>query len=155
MDVAVELERVRDLVRPVLEDVGGAFEITAPKGTVLRTEMRPEAFAAIIRALVRNSVDWMAPKRDLRVDAVVRAHADEIVVVFSDNGKGAIPAGRVAVRTDGLRSRRRRRDGPLRSRGTSPRRTGVGSACSRTVGDAARRSRLLCPVSARGRHEGA
>jgi hypothetical protein len=92
MDVAIELERMRDLVRPVLEEVGGALEITAPKGSVLRTEMRPEAFAAIICALVRNSVDWAASKRDLRVDVLVRVHMDALVLVFSDNGRGVIPA---------------------------------------------------------------
>ena len=92
MDVAVELEHVRELVRPVLEEVGGHFEIRAPKGAVLRTEMRPEAFAAIVSALVRNSIEWAASKRELRVVATVRVAGDEIVVVFSDSGKGVLPA---------------------------------------------------------------
>jgi signal transduction histidine kinase len=92
MDVAVELEHVRELVRPVLEQAGGRFDIRAPKGTVLRTEMRPEAFAAIVSALVRNSIEWAAVRRQLAITAKVRVHEDDLVVVYSDNGKGILPA---------------------------------------------------------------
>jgi len=92
MDLATELQRVRELVRPVLEEVDGRFEVRAPEGTVLRTEMRPEAFAALISALVRNSIEWAASKRELRIVASVRVSGDELVVVYSDNGRGVMPA---------------------------------------------------------------
>ncbi len=54
--------------------------------------MRPEAFAAIVSALVRNSIEWAAGKRDLRVITSVRTTDDELVVTYSDNGKGVLPA---------------------------------------------------------------
>jgi nitrogen-specific signal transduction histidine kinase len=54
--------------------------------------MRPEAFAALISALVRNSIEWAASKRELRIVASVRVSGDELVVVYSDNGRGVMPA---------------------------------------------------------------
>ena len=92
MDVAVELEHVGELIRPVLDKVGGRFEVRAPKGSVLRTEMRPEAFAAVMSAMVLNSIEWAASKRELRVTTTVRVTGDDLVVVYSDNGRGVMPA---------------------------------------------------------------
>jgi nitrogen-specific signal transduction histidine kinase len=54
--------------------------------------MRPEAFAAIISALVRNSIEWAASKRDLAIVASIRTTEDELVVTYVDNGKGVLPA---------------------------------------------------------------
>ncbi len=97
IDVAAELERVRDFVRPVLDEVGGRFEIRAPKGSVLRTDMRPEAFAAVISALVRNSIEWAAGRRELVISASVRSSGDDLLLAFSDNGRGVLPALRASL----------------------------------------------------------
>lgn len=88
LDVPTELERMRDLLQPLLAQARASFEISARKGEVLRTEMRPEAFTAVMNALVRNSLEWSVASRPLKISVVVRARGDELVMTVSDNGKG-------------------------------------------------------------------
>lgn len=88
LDVASELERVNGLLQPVLTHAGASLEISARKGEVLRTEMRPEAFTAVLNALVRNSLEWAVGSRPLKIAVAVRAKGDELIMTIADNGKG-------------------------------------------------------------------
>ena len=68
------------------------MDIQSKAGSVLRTEMRPEAFAAVINALVRNSLEWRRRAQALRLSITVRARDEELSILFSDNGKGVAPS---------------------------------------------------------------
>ena len=51
---------------------------------MLRTEMRPETFASVIKVLVRNSLEWRIAGRMLRMIAVVRESDEFQEILFSD-----------------------------------------------------------------------
>ncbi len=97
LDVATELEAVRDMLRPLLDHEDAVIDIHSGAGAVLRTEMRPEAFAAVINALVRNSLEWRARSHALRISITVRAREDELTILFSDNGKGVSSSVRATL----------------------------------------------------------
>ena len=90
LDVAAELARVRAAFQPLLDAAGATLVIDAAPGAVLRTEMRPESFAAVIAALVRNSLEWAAEARALRISVVVREQGDLLELIYSDTGKGVL-----------------------------------------------------------------
>ncbi len=52
--------------------------------------MRPEAFMAIVSALVSNSLEW-ASDRPPRISATVATDPSTVEIVFSDNGRGVLP----------------------------------------------------------------
>jgi signal transduction histidine kinase len=88
LDVRAELERLKGILAPALEAVDATLEVKATEGGVLRTEMRPETFAAIVSALVQNALDWAHDRRALRITVGVRSTPEAIEITFSDNGKG-------------------------------------------------------------------
>jgi len=92
LDLAAELDRIRDLLLPLLEQSRARLDIECEKGAVLRTEMRPESFATIVNALVRNSLEWASALRPPRLVISARQVAEGVELVFSDNGKGVAHA---------------------------------------------------------------
>lgn len=90
LDVPFELCRVRDGLRPVLEQEDAELDVQIPDGVLLRTEMRPETFASVINVLVRNSLEWRVADRRLRMLAVLRESGDAVEIQFSDNGQGVL-----------------------------------------------------------------
>jgi signal transduction histidine kinase len=91
LDLAVELERFLEVSAPLLLQRDATFEIHAPKGTVLRTEMRPELFSSIISTLVMNSLEWRHTNRPVHITATVRLDGDFLELVVQDSGKGVAP----------------------------------------------------------------
>lgn len=91
LDVPAELERLRTILAPGLDEADATMEIVATNG-VHRTEMRPETFAAMVSALVQNAIDWRDDRRSLRINAEVRSTGESVEIIFSDTGKGIIPA---------------------------------------------------------------
>jgi signal transduction histidine kinase len=91
LDVAAELERFAEISRPLLLRHDAAFEIDAPRGAVLRTEMRPELFSSVVSTLLMNALDWRHPGRPLQITATVRLHGDFLDLVIQDSGKGITP----------------------------------------------------------------
>jgi len=92
IDLTAELERASAAIQFQLEEIGGRMLIEASPGEVLRAEVRPENFAAIFHALARNSIDWARNGKPLRITAQVRNADDVVEVLFSDNGRGVLPA---------------------------------------------------------------
>jgi signal transduction histidine kinase len=89
IDLPVELERIRRSLGPLLDRAGATLEISVENSPELpRTEMRPEAFTAIIAAVVNNSIEWADPGRRLRIQAVVRITGAFVELAMSDNGAG-------------------------------------------------------------------
>jgi hypothetical protein len=97
IDVAVELERVREMLRPVLEASGVVINVSIRGARLLRVEVRPESFHHLVYILVRNSLDWLEGRRRPVVRVMTRPRGDLCELVVADNGPG-IPrhiAGRV------------------------------------------------------------
>ncbi len=88
LDVPAELSKFADLASSFLEQQNVTFEVVAPEGSVLRTEMRPEPFAAVFSALVSNSIDWSTPGRANQVTATCRLDGDFVEVSYQDTGRG-------------------------------------------------------------------
>lgn len=91
LDVAAELERFVELSTPLFHRHDARFEIDAPRGTVLRTEMRPELFSSVVSTLVMNALDWRHPGRRLEITATVRVQGDFLELIIQDSGKGIMP----------------------------------------------------------------
>jgi len=91
LDLAVELERFGNLCAPLLERHDAEFRIDAEKGTVLRSEMRPELFSAVMSSLLMNALDWREKGRRLTVAASVRVVGDRIEIAVQDSGRGVTP----------------------------------------------------------------
>ncbi len=90
LDISVELGRIREGLRPLLEQEDAELEIDVPDGVLLRTEMRPETLASIVNVLVRNSLEWRGDGRKLRMIAAIRDAGDSCEIQFSDNGQGVL-----------------------------------------------------------------
>jgi signal transduction histidine kinase len=91
LDVAGELTRFATLSRPLLEQHDATFEVKAARGAVLRTEMRPELFGAIVSSLTLNSLEWRVKNKPLTITASVKIHGEFVEVIFQDTGKGVTP----------------------------------------------------------------
>jgi signal transduction histidine kinase len=91
LDVAVELTRFAALSKPLLEQHEARFDVKATKGTVLRTEMRPELFGAVISSLLLNSLEWKAKDQPLEITASVRLDGADLEIIVQDTGKGVTP----------------------------------------------------------------
>lgn len=91
LDVAAELEKFVEISAPLLLRHDATFEIDAPKGAVLRTEMRPELFSSVVSSLLMNALDWRHDGRPLAITATVRVHGDFLEMLVQDSGKGVTP----------------------------------------------------------------
>ncbi len=91
LDVPSELHRFGELSRSLLDQHDASFEIDAPRGAVLRTEMRPELFSAVVSSLMMNALEWRHPSRELTIKATVRSRGDALEVLVQDSGRGVTP----------------------------------------------------------------
>jgi signal transduction histidine kinase len=91
LDVATELESLRKFSLPLLEDENAVLVVDAARGAVLRTEMRPELFSAVMSSLLMNALQWRHPDRALRITTQVRLAGDGLEILLSDNGRGVLP----------------------------------------------------------------
>jgi signal transduction histidine kinase len=94
IDVAVELARVRELLRPLLEATGVAMKVSVRGAKLLRVEMRVESFQHLLCILVRNALDWLQGRRRPVIRVTGRPRGDKCEVIVADNGPGI--RGRVA-----------------------------------------------------------
>ena len=90
LDVAVELRRIRDDLRPVLELEDAELDVPLTDGALLRTEMRPEMLTSLVSVLVRNSLEWRLADRPLRMIASAYGSGESLEIMFSDNGRGVL-----------------------------------------------------------------
>src|SRR5204863_4749804 len=67
LDVITELEQLRRLTQPLLDEHDGRFEIESTRGAVHRTEMRPELFAAVMSAMIATAIEWRHRTRQLTI----------------------------------------------------------------------------------------
>jgi signal transduction histidine kinase len=88
IDVAVELGRVRELLRPLLEATGVTMKVSVRGATLLRVEMRAESFQHLLCILVRNALDWLRGKRRPVIRVTARPHGEKCEVTVADNGPG-------------------------------------------------------------------
>jgi len=91
LDVASELTRFAMLSRPLLQQHHATFEVNAKKGAVLRTEMRPELFGAVISSLMLNSLEWKTKGKPLTITTSVRLDGDCVEILVQDTGRGVTP----------------------------------------------------------------
>ena len=91
LDLATELERFTMLSGPLLQQHDATFEVKAPRGAVLRTEMRPELFGAIVSSLMLNSLEWRTKGSPLTIIATVRLEGDYVELLVQDTGRGVTP----------------------------------------------------------------
>jgi signal transduction histidine kinase len=91
LDVAAELERFVAISTPLLRRHDATFEIDAPVGAVLRTEMRPELFSSVVSSLLMNALDWRHEGRQLAITATVRVQGDFLELLMQDSGRGVTP----------------------------------------------------------------
>jgi len=91
MDVVTELEQLRGLTQPLLDEHGGRFEIEFIHGAVHRTEMRPELISAVMSALIANAIEWRERTRELTITVRARPQGDSVELFISDNGRGVTP----------------------------------------------------------------
>jgi signal transduction histidine kinase len=94
IDVAVELERARELLRPLLTATSVAMKVSVSGAALLRVEMRPESFQYLLCILIRNSLDWLQAKRHPVIRLTARPRGGLCEVIVADNGRGI--RGRVA-----------------------------------------------------------
>jgi signal transduction histidine kinase len=88
MDIAVELQRFRELSTPLLDKHHAELRVNATPGAVLRTEMRPELFDSVMSSLLMNAIEWRHSRRELTMVATVRVKGDHVELLFQDNGLG-------------------------------------------------------------------
>lgn len=90
LDLAAELQRIRDLATPLLVENDATMSINMRKSEamVLRTEMRPEMFASVIGAMLMNSVEWRHARKPLSIEVALRARDKDVEMHFRDNGRG-------------------------------------------------------------------
>lgn len=91
LDLSVELARFASLGEPLLAQHETTFDVTAPRGAVLRTEMRPELFGAVMSSLTLNSLEWRQKGKPMTINASVRVQGDFVEVLVQDTGKGVTP----------------------------------------------------------------
>ncbi|HEX8114759.1 MAG TPA: HAMP domain-containing sensor histidine kinase, partial [Kofleriaceae bacterium] len=88
LDLAAELDRFASLSGPLLEQHDTTFVVDAPRGSVLRTDMRPELFSAVISSLTLNSLEWRQKGKPMTITAAVRIDGEFVEVTVQDSGKG-------------------------------------------------------------------
>jgi signal transduction histidine kinase len=90
LDVIAELEKLKELSQPLLDEHGAALQIESTSG-VFRTEMRPELFVSVMSSLITNALEWRQPSRRLVISIGVRLIGDTVTLHVSDNGRGVTP----------------------------------------------------------------
>jgi signal transduction histidine kinase len=88
IDVAVELERVQDVLRPLFSANGVTMNVSIQGARLLRLEMRPETFQHLLHLLIRNSLDWLQGKRRRVVKITARPHGELCELIVADTGPG-------------------------------------------------------------------
>lgn len=88
LDLAAELDRFASLSGPLLDQHDTTFVVDAPRGSVLRTDMRPELFSAVISSLTLNSLEWRQKGKPMTITALVRVHGEFVEVTVQDTGRG-------------------------------------------------------------------
>jgi len=83
-----EIEIIREHFERVLEEQEVSFEIFCPDQTLIRVEMRPEAFHRLLHILLMNSFDWLAGVSGPRIRISVCVARGTCEIVLSDNGPG-------------------------------------------------------------------
>jgi signal transduction histidine kinase len=91
IDVAVELDRAREMLQPLLGRAGVRMDVSVRRTRLLRIEMRPEDFHHLICILVRNSLEWLQRVRRPRIRIVARPRGEACELRFVDNGPGIAP----------------------------------------------------------------
>jgi signal transduction histidine kinase len=91
IDMLAEAMAYRDLIGPWLDSANARMDIMAPEGEVLRTEMRPENFYAVLQILISNAMEWQAgsPCPEMRLS--FECSESFCKMLFSDNGPGIPP----------------------------------------------------------------
>ena len=92
LDVQTEFQAFEEMVRPLLDLAGAGIKTKVAGGSVLRIEMRPEAFHRLLYILTTNSLDWLKGSRDPQIRVAAEATGEHCEITFSDNGPG-IPVG--------------------------------------------------------------
>ena len=88
INVGRELETLGSLLEPVLDTNGVSLELQYPVETLIRVEMRPEAFHRLLHLLLRNALDWLAGVDGPRIRISVSTTRGKCEMVLSDNGPG-------------------------------------------------------------------
>src|SRR5204862_298676 len=88
IDVAVELARVQELLRPLLGACGVTMKVSVRGARLLRVEMRPETFQHLVHILVRNSLDWLEGRRRRVVKITARPRGELCDLIVADTGPG-------------------------------------------------------------------
>jgi C4-dicarboxylate-specific signal transduction histidine kinase len=88
IDMVAEAKAYRELIRSWLEASHAEMDITAPVGELLRTEMRPENFYALLQILTSNAMEWQRhlPSPSMRISFSATENSCEML--FSDSGPG-------------------------------------------------------------------
>ncbi len=91
IDMVAEATGFRDLMRTWLMLAAAQMEITVTAGEILRTEMRPENFYAILQILMTNAMEAQAgsPAPEMRISFGCSENFCEML--FSDSGPGIPP----------------------------------------------------------------
>jgi signal transduction histidine kinase len=105
IDIVAEVGAFRQLVAPLLEARGADIDLTAPRGEVIRTEMRPENFYCLLQILTANSLDWPRENDSPKIRITLVGETDWCEMIFSDNGPG-VPVGHAELVFDPLFSRK-------------------------------------------------
>jgi len=88
IDVAAELRRIHELLRPLLEAAGVTMKVSVRGAPLLRVEVRPESFHHLVHILVRNSLDWLQGRRRRVVTIMARPRGDLCELIVADTGPG-------------------------------------------------------------------
>jgi signal transduction histidine kinase len=88
IDVAAELARAQELLRPLMEDSGVTMKVGVRGARLLRVDMRPESFQHLLHILVRNSLDWLQGRQKSVVRITARPRGELCELIVADNGPG-------------------------------------------------------------------
>jgi signal transduction histidine kinase len=91
IDMVAEAMSYRGLIGTWLASTNARMEIVAPEGEILRTEMRPENFYAILQILTTNAMEWQAGSAAPQMRLAFGCSDSFCEMRFSDSGPG-IPA---------------------------------------------------------------
>src|SRR5690606_10046646 len=88
IDLVDELRDLHTVLLPYMAAEGVRLEVVASCRALLRIEMRPELFHALLYSLLANSVEWTRGRKNRRVRISVRAAGGHCELLFEDNGPG-------------------------------------------------------------------
>jgi signal transduction histidine kinase len=92
IDVVKELKEAEKNIKPLLERRRiECLEIHADESFLFRTEMKPENFHRIIHILTENALDWIGDNQRPHIRVAVNRLAEEVELLFADNGSGISP----------------------------------------------------------------